>query len=288
MSVYPNQTLQKKVTYQFAGRPGSYPAQAMNDEVSGVPFASTVPAGTMVEFGTPVVWDVDGFRAVKAGDTNIYGVLCFNYQVLADQKGFTKDNLSVYATIKRKGYVTVKMDTLAGASVDSFVTLDAANGCYKLATAGDLVYGRIDTLYPEYGTAMIEMCNITAANFPAVAARGVLTISGLPEANNTVTIGDTTYKFVAELTGANDILIGESVATSIQALTAAVNGAEGAGTLYGAGTEANASVVASYEGNKMTVIAKAAGVAGNAIATTVGGDNLSFGAGTLTGGKDAA
>lgn len=288
MSVYPNQTLQSRVTTQFAGRPGTYPAQAMNDEVSGVPFASTVPVGTMVEFGTPVVWDVDGFRAVKAGDTNIFGVMCFNYQVLADQKGFAKNNLSVYATIKRKGYITVKMNTLAGAAVDSFVTLDAANQCYKLAEVGDLVYGRIDTLYPEYGTAMIEMRNITASNFPAVAARGVLTISALPEANNTVTVGETAYKFVAELAEANDVLIGESVATAIQALTAAINGSDGEGTLYGTGTVANGKAHALYAGNQMTVIAKEAGVAGNAIATTTVGDNLAFGAATLTGGKDAA
>lgn len=288
MSVYPNQTLQTRVTSQFAGRPGTYPAQAMNDEVSGVPFASTVPVGTMVEFGTPVVWDVDGFRAVKAGDTNIFGVMCFNYQVLADQKGFAKNNLNIYATIKRKGYITVKMNTLAGAAVDSFVTLDAANQCYKLATAGGLVYGRIDTLYPEYGTAMIEMCNITASKFPAVAAGGVLTISALPEANNTVTVGETTYKFVAELAEANDVLIGESVATSIQALTAAINGSDGEGTLYGTGTAANEKVHALYTGNQMTVIAKEAGVAGNAIVTTTVGDNLAFGAATLAGGKDAA
>lgn len=287
MSVYPNQTLQDKVTYQYAGRPGTYPAQAMNDEVSGVPFASSVEDNALLEFGTPVVWDTDGIRPIQSGDTNVFGVACFSYQVLADQKGFMKRNLSLYVPIKRKGYVTVKMDTLEGAEVDSLVTIDAAKGCYKLAGSGDLIYGRIDTLYPQYGTAMIEMRNITAPNIPAVAAKGVLTISGLPEANNTVTIGSVTYKFVAAPAAANEVLIGEAVATSIQALTAAVNGSEGAGTLYGTGTVANTQVTASFEADKMTVVAKDAGVAGNSIATTTSGDNLSFGAATLQGGKDA-
>ena len=288
MSVYENKTLQDKVTLQYAGRPGTYPAQAMNDEVSGVPFASSVPAGTVIEFGTPVVWDTDGVRAVKSGDTNIYGVACYSYQVLTGQKGFAKGNLSLYIPIKRKGYVTVKMDTLQDAVVDAPVTLDASNACYKLAGQNDLVYGRIDTVYPEYGTVMIEMRNITAVSVAAKSASGTLTFSAAPSANDTVTIDETTYKFVSALSAANDVLIGSDAAACAANLVAAINGAAGEGTLYGTGTEANEAVTASVASVVVTVTAAEAGTAGNSIVLTESSTAITAsGSGTLTGGVDA-
>lgn len=288
MSVYENKTLQDKVTLQYAGRPGTYPAQAMNDEVSGVPFASSVPAGTVIEFGTPVVWDTDGVRAVKSGDTNIYGVAAFSYQVLTGQKGFAKGNLSVYIPVKRKGYVTVKMDTLQDAVVDAPVTLDASNGCYKLAGENDLVYGRIDTVYPEYGTVMIEMRNITAVSVAAKSAKGTLTFSGNPSANDTVTIDETTYKFVAELAAANDVLIGAAKEDSAANLVAAINGAAGEGTLYGTGTVANEAVTSTVAEAVVTVVAAEAGTAGNSIVLTESSSSITAsGSGTLAGGVDA-
>lgn len=291
MSVYENKTLQDKVTLQYAGRPGTYPAQAMNDEVSGVPFASSVPAGTVIEFGTPVVWDTDGIRAVKSGDTNVFGVACYSYQVLTGQKGFAKGNLSLYIPVKRKGYVTVKMDTLQDAVVDAPVTLDAANGCYKLAGQGDLVYGRIDTIYPEYGTVMIEMHNITGVSVAAKSAKGTLTFGSNPSANDTVTIDETTYKFVSALSDtptANEVLIGAAKEDSAANLVAAINGAAGEGTLYGEGTVANEAVTATVAEAVVTVTAAEAGTAGNSIVFTESSTAITAsGSGTLAGGVDA-
>lgn len=288
MSVYENKTLQDKVTLQYAGRPGTYPAQAMNDEVSGVPFASSVADGTVIEFGTPVVWDTDGVRAVKSGDTNIFGVACFSYQVLTGQKGFAKNNLYKYLPIKRKGYVTVKMDTLQDAVVDAPVTLDASNKCYKLAGENDLVYGRIDTVYPEYGTVMIEMRNITAVSVAAKSAKGTLTFSANPSADDTVTIDETTYKFVSALAAANDVLIGTAKEDTAANLVAAINGAAGEGTLYGTGTVANEAVTATVATAVVTVTAAEAGTAGNSIVLTESSTAITAsGSGTLAGGVDA-
>lgn len=436
MSIYPNKSLQDAVTLQFCGKAGTYPAQAMNDEISGVPFASNMEVDAVIEMGTPVVWDADGVRPVKAGDSNIYGVACFSYGVLADQPGYRKGNLNMYIPIKRKGYVVVKLDSLQDAAVDAPVTIDAENRCYKVATGSDKVYGRIDTIFPEYGTAMIEMRNIieikpvatkasgyltvnenpsvgqelvvgsttyhfndanasssasgivTANGIPsvgqelvigsttynfnraieAVPATGTITFNSNPIANDTITIGENTYTFVDSATNPNDVALGTDAATTMQNfitvfesnhdayvsttdvssvtiaskvwgtegnsmvftttssalslsgsgtlaggsdavplsandiqigesanataanIIAAVNAAEGgAGTMYGAGTVANANAMAFGNDNIVNVLAKTAGTAGNSITFTTDSSNLLLtGDGTLIGGSDVS
>lgn len=322
MSIYPNKSLQNAVTLQFCGKAGTYPAQAMNDEISGVPFASNMELDAVIEMGTPVVWDADGVRPVEAGDSNIYGVACFSYGVLADQSGYRKGNLNLYIPVKRKGYVVVKLDSLQDAVVDAPVTIDAENKCYKLATGSDKVYGRIDTIFPEYGTVMIEMRNIIEIKPVATKASGYITINENPYMGQELVIGSTTYHFsdvnqmiaasgsitVNEnpLTGqelvigsttyhfsdtgslsANDIKIGESVNATAANIAAAINAIEGAGTMYGTGTVPNTDATAHNYDNVVNVIAQTSGVAGNSVVFTTTSGNLSLtNSGTLAGGSD--
>lgn len=53
-----------------------------------------------------------------------------------------------------------------------------------------------------------------------------------PTANDTVTIGDVVFKFVASPTDEGDVDIGADAATSLANLVAAINGGAGAGTAY--------------------------------------------------------
>lgn len=124
---------------------------------------------------------------------------------------------------------------------------------------------------------------------PATAASLVLTFSGTGTADDTVTIGGQVYTLKAAPAAANEIDIGADAATSAANLAAAINGAAGAGTLYGTGTVPNAHVTAVAVGAAVTLTAKQPGAAGNAVVVAESGSGTSFaGAATaLTGGIQA-
>ena len=119
-------------------------------------------------------------------------------------------------------------------------------------------------------------------------ADGTLTNTGNPAAADTVVIGSVTYTFRATLTAGglpNEVLIGGTASVSFDNLKAAINGAAGAGTTYGAGTVAHPDVIAGAKtATTLVVVARLAGTAGNSIASTEGSTVLSWGAGTLLGG----
>lgn len=125
----------------------------------------------------------------------------------------------------------------------------------------------------------------------AIAASKALTISAITAANTqTVVIGGQTYTFNTSLTDtANNVLIGADATAMGGNLAAAINGAAGAGTLYGTGTVANASVTAVNAAGVVTVTAKVAGTAGNSIAISETLTNSAWagGATTLSGGEAA-
>lgn len=118
-------------------------------------------------------------------------------------------------------------------------------------------------------------------------ATGTLTAISLPVANDTVTIGAKTYKFVAAVAAANDVAIGGTVAATLSNLAAAINAGAGAGTAYGTGTTANAGVTAIANPSTIDLTAITAGAAGNALVTTSSSaTHMAFSAGTLTNGSD--
>ena len=135
---------------------------------------------------------------------------------------------------------------------------------------------------------------LTGANFTeGAAATGTLTFTQNATANDTATVGGTTYTFVAALTGAsNQVLIGGSTAQSILNLQAAINAASGGGGVaYSAGQVANANAYASgVTGTTLTVTANVNGTAGNSIATAAAGaaGHATFGAADLAGGVAGA
>lgn len=123
---------------------------------------------------------------------------------------------------------------------------------------------------------------------PGAAATGALTFSGVGTAADTITIGTTVYTLrAAPTTVAGEVKIGASAAETATNLAAAINGDAGSGTLYGSLTVPHPDVYARIDASGVVgIVAKVDGAAGNAIASTETGTNTSFGAATLTGGKD--
>ncbi len=122
-------------------------------------------------------------------------------------------------------------------------------------------------------------------------AGGTLTAAANATATKTVTVGATTYNFVAALSGtptANEVLIGANAAATLSNLAAAINGGAGSGTVYGSPTVANASATAVAGASSIAILAKTSGTAGNSVATTSTDTNLTFGGATLAGGGGTA
>ena len=116
-----------------------------------------------------------------------------------------------------------------------------------------------------------------------------LTSSGQPTAGETVTLGSKTYTFRAStVPAANDVLIGAAATNTLDNLKAAVNGAAGAGTLYGTGTVANADIIAGQKTATTIVFhVRLAGPEGNSLVSTeTAVTALAFGSATLLGGAN--
>ena len=143
-------------------------------------------------------------------------------------------------------------------------------------------------------SSTIEIVDLDTAGNGELAV-GTLTTTGNFTANDEVTIGAITYKFVASPSAAYDVDLGGTAAASLANLYAAINASGTAGTEYAAGTLANTQVDAiATTATTLTVRAKNtttySGTAGNAIVFTEdtdGGGTWSLsGSGTLTGGLD--
>ena len=112
-----------------------------------------------------------------------------------------------------------------------------------------------------------------------IAATGSIAFSGNPADGDTVTVGETTYKFKTDMAAANDIKLGSSQSDSIATLVKVINGTGASGT-----TTPNASASASASGAEVTITAKTAGAAGNSVALAATGSVMSVSGSTLEGG----
>lgn len=124
----------------------------------------------------------------------------------------------------------------------------------------------------------------------ATIALGILTLIGKGVEDDTFEIGGRTYTLRDTFNDNTDeIIIGATAAETAQRIAEALNSgySVGAATYIGTGTGANADVDAVQNSGVVTLMAKTAGADGNTITTTSEGADLSFGAATLVGGKDA-
>ena len=141
-------------------------------------------------------------------------------------------------------------------------------------------------LYDANGVPVLESPLNWNFTQTATAATGALTGTCKGTDGDTITIGTATYTLKTTLTGAAyEVKIGASTAAQTAAnLVAAINGAAGAGTIYGTGTVANTQVTAAISGSNVVLTAITPGANGNLIGTTASSTCFSFSVSTLTGG----
>ncbi len=97
-----------------------------------------------------------------------------------------------------------------------------------------------------------------------VKATGALTATANFASNDTVLIGNVTYKFEATTGAANDINIGTDLEESLDFLTLAINGTGvGDGTDYHAGTVTIPEMLSSNTATVLTLTARFGGLWGN-------------------------
>lgn len=117
-------------------------------------------------------------------------------------------------------------------------------------------------------------------------AQGTLTVTGNAGNTNTVTINGVVYTFNTVLGGAFSVLIGATVAESLQNLADAINAEPTQiGITYGLTTTANPFVYANQpSATVLVVLAKVGGVAGNAYTLAETLVNGAWGGATMAGG----
>lgn len=143
-------------------------------------------------------------------------------------------------------------------------------------------------------TQFMEVNRLGQVRYPAVKARGTLTLALNVSNNETVTIDTKVYTFVTTLTTVDgQVKIGATKEASIANLISAINLTGVPNSQYSTQTTLHPTVTAKIGTTtaKMVAIAKTGGVAGNSIATTetlVGAGNLWDGAtlGTTVAGSD--
>lgn len=275
-------TIQTKVYDQMATANHAQLANASDynlcDSISiGQPEGVPLGAGVIVS-------TIDSHRA---GINSHEALLPTSASTAADFKGFIVRSAAASTTADMLNIVRAKrMGTiLRSERVGGRIWLQMSNAFVE----GTRPYWRIKTDVTTDTTPLgfISGSAISGqATIPATFATGTLTFADNPTDGQNVKIGDTTYTFKDTPAAANDIQIGGSVVSSIATLVRVVNGTGEAGVDYYEGTTTpNASAIASASDLVVTVTAKDAGVAGNAVALTSTAATAS--AATLTGGVDS-
>jgi len=211
--------------------------------------------------GSNVAVDVSGGAVAATGVLTISGVVIDGETITIDGRVYEYDADSAITG-------DVAIDISAGTKTQATTTL-TLTGVVKdgeTFTIGTEVYefdggdGAVSG-----GNTLVDVSSFM------VASQGTLTLGGAAPANDeTMTVGAQVYTWKTTLTGAADeIKIGATIDDSIDNFVYAINAGIGAGTLYGTGTTANASVTAAKtSGTVATLTAKIAGTVGDAIATT--------------------
>lgn len=123
--------------------------------VAGNSIATTTTSTAITPSGSTLSGGADATTAAAA-TASFVGVAVFNYYSTVQAGGYKKQDLDVNVAVKQKGYVTVLMSSLEGADFQKDVALDLTNlGKFKVAGSGDTVVGKINKIFPDYGTAEI-------------------------------------------------------------------------------------------------------------------------------------
>jgi flagellar hook protein FlgE len=257
---------------------------------------------------TDVAINGNGFFVVQQDGVQSY-TRSGNFEVGTDNLLETADGQQVLGYPAADGVVNTSggLSTLAlgaGTSSPATVTKNVTMPSNLDATAPyGSSYSTQATIYDSLGGAhalTFTYTNEDSAAVPAAAAQaatGALSMTALPVATQTVTVGSQTYTFTtsAPAAGSNDVFIGGTVAETAANLVNAINGnyADTAGTAspggYGTGTTANPDAAAVDAGNGViNFTADVAGTAGFAATSAgTGSANLSWNTGAGANGTAA-
>jgi hypothetical protein len=132
-----------------------------------------------------------------------------------------------------------------------------------------------------------ELLTLPGTPVNGVKATGTLSLSDPAADGDTITVGGVVYTFTtSEPTEAYEVAAADDSSNDASAFATALRDGATEG-LVGPGTPPHPTVTATSVGPDALLVARTAGSAGNAIATTEASGVASFGAATLTGGVDA-
>ena len=310
---YKNQQVQfSDLFYQNLGSDGAGDPiqQGAGAEVSSQPSDFTQGDVTSTGIETDVAINGNGFFVVQQNGVQSY-TRAGNFEVGTNNLLETADGQQVlgYQAVNGVVNTTQGLSTLAlgaGTSSPAVVTSNVTLTSNLNATAADgSTYSTQATIYDSLGAAhqiTYTYTNADSPYVPAVSAQqatGVLTMTALPDAAQTLVVGGQTYTFTtnAPAAGTNDIYIGGTVAETTANIVNAINGNydDTAGTAspggYGTGTSANGKATAVDVGNGVIDFTAATpGAAGFAASSAGNGspNNLSWSAGAGANGVNAA
>jgi flagellar hook protein FlgE len=312
---YKDQQIQfSDLFYQNLGTDGAGDPiqQGAGVQVSSQPSDFTQGDVTSTGIDTDVAINGNGFFVVQDNGVQSY-TRAGNFEVGTDNLLETADGQTVMGYAATNGVINTSagLGTLAlGAGIASPAVVTSKISLTSNLDATDAPgtqYSTQATIYDSLGAAhqvTFTYTNEDAAAIPAVtaqAATGSLTMTALPVATQTVTIGGQTYTFTTTAppgTGSNDVFIGATVAETTANLVNAINAnnADAAGTTggaanqYGTGTAANPDATAVDAGNGViNFTADVAGATGFAATSAgTGSTNLTWNTGAGANGVNAA
>ncbi len=239
---------------------------------------------------TDVAINGNGFFVVQQDGVQSY-TRAGNFEVGTDNLLETTDGQQVLGYPATNGVVNTSggLSTLAlgaGTSSPATVTSNVSlTSNLDAAAAYGSTYSTQATIYDSLGGSHAITFTYTNEGVaaipaaPAQAATGTLTMTALPVATQTVTVGGQTYTFTTSppAAGSNDVYIGTTIAETAANLANAINGnyADTAGTAspggYGTGTVTNPAATAVDAGNGViNFTASVAGTSGDFAATSAG------------------
>jgi hypothetical protein len=231
----------------------------------------------------PVLNATEDFPAViaRAGMKKIAEVGTGHIRFVFSEPGTFNDDAFIVS-----GLDLYRMDRYGAATSIGTISNDVLGGVSMAAT------GAIGTTPSYLFIADGGVLWVYTENGSAV---GTLTASGSIANNDTIVIDGVYYKWTNASvdagtpagTNANPWLValGGSAAVSLSNMYYAINAGGTAGTTYSTALTVHPTVSSNAQsGNDLYVVAREAGTAGNAIATTETGANIAWGAATLAGG----
>lgn len=255
-----NQTLGRGEVHFSRFKPGTYTPEGFRYLGNTPEFNLTVSSETLAHYSSD--------RGTRIKDRSVNIQTDFTGTFTCDD--ISLENLALFFL----GNAAKITQASAQAQSESFVGIKLGHS-YQIG----------ETDLTPVGVRNVTINTITSgegAFVPAAAATGIVTFSGgVPTADDTITVGDREYTFVASSPEGDEVLIGGTAADTATNFIAVINGEQ-------VGTAAHATVEASSGGSGVVDLeAKTAGAAGNAIILTEDADNVEVsGTGTLAGGVD--